>query len=120
LNSGPSPWATPPALFLWRIFWDRVSWTICLGWFRTAILLVSASWVARIIGVSHWCQQEKTFIVVVYYVYGVGSSPKLAHAKSEWLWSCVSYFPWAEESAAPFLWHLKFFLKYMIKAKSSI
>jgi hypothetical protein len=25
LNSGPSPWATPPALFLWRVFWDRVS-----------------------------------------------------------------------------------------------
>jgi hypothetical protein len=24
LNSGPSPWATSPALFLWRIFWDRV------------------------------------------------------------------------------------------------
>jgi hypothetical protein len=25
LNSGPSPWATPPALFLWRVFQDRVS-----------------------------------------------------------------------------------------------
>jgi hypothetical protein len=53
LNSGPSPWATPPALFLWRVFQDRVSWTICLGWIRTAILLISASWVARITGVSY-------------------------------------------------------------------
>jgi hypothetical protein len=34
-------------------FWDRVSWTICLGWLRTMILLISASWVARITGMSH-------------------------------------------------------------------
>jgi hypothetical protein len=34
------------------IFWDRVSWTICPCWFQT--LLLSASQVARIIGVSHW------------------------------------------------------------------
>jgi hypothetical protein len=31
LNSGPTPWATLPALFLWRVFWDRVLWTICTG-----------------------------------------------------------------------------------------
>jgi hypothetical protein len=35
-------------------FRNRVSWTICLSWLRTAILLLSASRVARIIGVSHW------------------------------------------------------------------
>jgi hypothetical protein len=29
--------------------------TICPGWLRTAILLISASWVARITGVSHHC-----------------------------------------------------------------
>jgi hypothetical protein len=52
LNSGPSPWATPPALFLWRVFRDRVSQTICLGWLWTMILLISASWVARIIGIE--------------------------------------------------------------------
>jgi hypothetical protein len=55
LNSGSSPWPTPLALFLWRVFPDRVSWTICLGWLRTAIILISASWVARIAGVSHLC-----------------------------------------------------------------
>jgi hypothetical protein len=54
LNSGPTSWATLPAL-LWWVFSDRVSRAICLGWLRTAILLISASWVARIIGVSHWC-----------------------------------------------------------------
>jgi hypothetical protein len=26
-------------------FWDRVLGTICLGWLRTVILLISASWV---------------------------------------------------------------------------
>jgi hypothetical protein len=54
LNSGPSPWVTSPALFCDGFFQDGVSWTICLGWLRTMILLISASWVARMIGVSHW------------------------------------------------------------------
>jgi hypothetical protein len=40
--------------FLWGFFWDRVS-NVCPVWLRTAILLISASWVARIIGVSHQC-----------------------------------------------------------------
>jgi hypothetical protein len=39
---------TSPVLF----FWDRVSWTICLGWLWTSILLISASWVARITDLS--------------------------------------------------------------------
>jgi hypothetical protein len=43
-------WLTSP--FLWRVFWDRVSWTICPGWLWTSILLISASRVARIAGVS--------------------------------------------------------------------
>jgi hypothetical protein len=34
-------------------FWDRVSGTVCPGWQQTAILLTSASQVARITGVSH-------------------------------------------------------------------
>jgi hypothetical protein len=34
-------------------FPDRISQTVCLGWPRTTILLISASLVARIIGVSH-------------------------------------------------------------------
>jgi hypothetical protein len=53
LNSGPSPWATLPALFLWRDFQDRVLRTLFLGWLQTLILLISVSWVGRIIGVSH-------------------------------------------------------------------
>jgi hypothetical protein len=38
--------------FCIRYFWDRVSRTVCLGWLWTEILLISASWVARIIGVE--------------------------------------------------------------------
>jgi hypothetical protein len=38
--------------FLWWFF-EIVSWTVCPGWFWTAILLIAASWVARITGVSH-------------------------------------------------------------------
>jgi hypothetical protein len=30
-------------------------WTICLGWLWTTILLISASWVVRIIEVSNRC-----------------------------------------------------------------
>jgi hypothetical protein len=40
-------WTTPPTLF-WMGVW--VSQTICTGWLWTMILLISASWVARITG----------------------------------------------------------------------
>jgi hypothetical protein len=52
LNSGPKPWATPPALF-WEGFFRVRSSRICRGWLRNFILLlISASWVAGITGVS--------------------------------------------------------------------
>jgi hypothetical protein len=38
--------------FYVKYFWDRVSQTICPGWLQAAILLISVSWVARIIGMS--------------------------------------------------------------------
>jgi hypothetical protein len=39
--------------FLWWALRDRVLWTICLDWLWTEFLLISASWEAKIIGVSH-------------------------------------------------------------------
>jgi hypothetical protein len=36
-------------------FGDRVSWTVCLSCPQTVILLISASQVAGITGVSHRC-----------------------------------------------------------------
>jgi hypothetical protein len=38
--------------FVMDFFWDRVSWTICLGWLWTSILPISPSQVARITGIS--------------------------------------------------------------------
>jgi hypothetical protein len=38
--------------FVMAFFWDRVSRTICPGWLWTRILLISASWVARITGMT--------------------------------------------------------------------
>jgi hypothetical protein len=65
LNSGPSPWATQPALFLWRVFQDKVSQTFCLGWLRTKILLISASWVGRITCVNHrWLARREIWTLL--------------------------------------------------------
>jgi hypothetical protein len=50
LNSGPHTWATPPTPFCVWYSWDKFSRTLCPGWLRTNILLISASWVARITG----------------------------------------------------------------------
>jgi hypothetical protein len=49
-------------IFCDRAFWDRVSWTTCLGWLQTAILLISPSWVARITGVRHWHPAKRDFL----------------------------------------------------------
>jgi hypothetical protein len=46
LNHSASP-------FCDRYFQDRFSQTICPSWLRTTILLISASWVAKITGMSH-------------------------------------------------------------------
>jgi hypothetical protein len=41
--------------------WDRVLGTICPGWLQTPVLLISVSWVARIIDVSHQCEARIEF-----------------------------------------------------------
>jgi hypothetical protein len=68
------PWTTPPALFWDGFFWDRVSWTICPGWLWNLILLISAFWVIRITGVSHWCLATfvlLTFNFLSFYIVGI-------------------------------------------------
>jgi hypothetical protein len=47
--------------FVMGFFQDMVSWTICLGWVQTVILLISASLVARITGMSHPRLAKLTF-----------------------------------------------------------
>jgi hypothetical protein len=42
--------------FLWWVgFQDRILRTVFLGWLWTEILLIFASWIAKIIGISNWC-----------------------------------------------------------------
>jgi hypothetical protein len=58
LNSGPTPWATLPALFFVMGFFKIGSLEIiCLDWLWTVIFLVSASWVGR----SHPCLAPFSF-----------------------------------------------------------
>jgi hypothetical protein len=54
-------------------FRDRVSWTICLGWLRTTIL-ISASKVARITSMSPSAQLACIFTCVFYRGGGVSIS----------------------------------------------
>jgi hypothetical protein len=65
LNSRPSPWTTLPDLFCEGFFFpDTVSWTICLAWLWTAILLISASWVARITSTHQWHPAISPFLKI--------------------------------------------------------
>jgi hypothetical protein len=56
--------------FFWWFFQDRVSQTICLAWLGTVILLISASWIARITGMSHQHLTDKRNLKSV--ITGVG------------------------------------------------
>jgi hypothetical protein len=49
-------WAIPPVSFVIRFFEIGSPRLFAWGWLWTMILMISASWVARIIGVSYQCQ----------------------------------------------------------------
>jgi hypothetical protein len=73
LNSGShacyagalTTWFTPPALFCDGFFKVRFLQT-AQGWLWTAMLLISASWVARITRVSHWHLAPVLFALVYF------------------------------------------------------
>jgi hypothetical protein len=69
LNSGHTPWATLPALFVLGVFEIRFRELIYQGWLPTMILLISASWVAKIIGISlqHWASFNTLKTPARYY-----------------------------------------------------
>jgi hypothetical protein len=55
--------------FVMDFFPHRVFWTIHPGWLWTLILLISASWVVKITGVSHRRLARQLFLIVfIYYV----------------------------------------------------
>jgi hypothetical protein len=49
LNSGPTPWALHQSFLVKSFFKIGFHRNICPDWFWTSILLISASWVSRII-----------------------------------------------------------------------
>jgi hypothetical protein len=50
---------------LWWVFFKIGSCELFdQGWLWTAILLISASWVARITGVCHWCLATMYFFII--------------------------------------------------------
>jgi hypothetical protein len=49
--------------FLWWAFWDKVLQMLCLGCLQFMIILISASWVARIIGVNHLHSAQSRFCI---------------------------------------------------------
>jgi hypothetical protein len=59
-------WATPPVHFALISMEMEVSWTICLGWPRPEILLISASQVAKIIGMSCWYPTLSLYIYIFF------------------------------------------------------
>jgi hypothetical protein len=42
LNSGPTPWASPPTHFFVTGFFNTGSWTICSGWLPPDLCLLSS------------------------------------------------------------------------------
>jgi hypothetical protein len=59
-------------------FFDRDSWTICLGWLWSTILLISASWVARITGLLHQRLAFAYFLIgflLSFLFFSVASCP---------------------------------------------
>jgi hypothetical protein len=51
--------------FVWSFFEDRVWGTICIGWLRISILLIFASWIATITGVSHRLPAKNLFYYLI-------------------------------------------------------
>jgi hypothetical protein len=80
-------------IFYNKVFRDRVSKparSVCTSWLRTVILLIAASWVPRITGVSHQCPAlcETSYVAlepaVVSYSY-LSNLSKLQLSLTTWL-----------------------------------
>jgi hypothetical protein len=86
LNSEPLPWATPTAPFCEVFFCDKVWQTVCLDWLWTVILLISASWVARITGVSH----QHSALTAIFISKYINYSERHTNI-SNWLYTCFFF-----------------------------
>jgi hypothetical protein len=71
---------------------DRILRTICLGWLLTVILLISASWVARITGVNHWRWASIFYQVFQGQPEHVGYVvPSIFVVAISWPWICMPF-----------------------------
>jgi hypothetical protein len=76
-------------------FFKRVSETICPGWFWTMMLLISASWIARITGMSHQClARENGNLEIVWFC--LSPRPRLT-------WNLLCSTGWPRTPSAPAL-----------------
>jgi hypothetical protein len=85
-------------ILCWVFFQGRVSWTICPGWLWTSILLISASWVAGITGMSH---QNPIGLFRLTWSFRQSSRDWL-HTRC---WPFITILEWPRVTAS-FLWHL--------------
>jgi hypothetical protein len=90
LNWGPSPWATPLALFLWGFFQYRVLQTIWLGWLRTG---------------------NRPDLCLL-------SSQDYRH-ETHWLLACFSFFKWTSSQSYYTSLHTMISLKYIFRGEIS-
>jgi hypothetical protein len=103
LSRCSATYAISLVLFCVRYFWDRFLWTICPGWPQTANLQISASYVARIIGVSHWCPAGDRFSQKNHHVCQMSDSPAfhvlcVSHCEPCW---CVCLFGFPTHAHPP-------------------
>jgi hypothetical protein len=66
LVSQPGPLHQPLLYMCGGFFQERFSQSICLGWFQTVIILISASRVASMTGVSQWCLAQNHILNVTW------------------------------------------------------
>jgi hypothetical protein len=83
LSRCSTSWATPPALFCIGVFEIGFCKLFASGWLRTAILLISASWVARITGMSHW------HLASVYALSPENQRREVSALIDLWTWEAV-------------------------------
>jgi hypothetical protein len=72
--------------FLWWVSFEIGSCgSICPGWLRTMILLISDSWVVRITGVSHQHQHGQWFLKNISWAGGLAEMVELLPSESSTL-----------------------------------
>jgi hypothetical protein len=89
-------------IFCDGFFRDRVSWTISPGWLWITILLISASWVARITGVSHQ-HPPSTSLCHHSHAWPIANAPLL---NEYWVFTNMRCIKAYKSGVGPYYWEL--------------